>query len=192
MYYICEWRCHGKSGVDGGVCNPTDHTRSHVHFATHQQKQCDMSGPTLDTLALSTLRSRGTPHVAICLGPLVSPASVATSGTSREHVPCRQKRGSERERERKKKANFDLKQQRSAFKKISMQFDQVGEWSMRNTNGPKKLMAGQQLQVLCLLTTMTKKHFHESRWVPNDWIYCFSTTVLESTDRYGSETQTHQ
>ena len=66
-----------------------------------------------------------------------------------------------------------------------MQFDQVG-----GTNRPQKLMAGQQLPVL---TTMTKKHFHESRWVPNDLIYCFSTTVLESTpDQYGSETQTHQ
>ena len=44
-----------------------------------------------------------------------------------------------------------------------MQFDQVGGWSMRNTNRPQKLMAGQQLQVLCLLTTLTRKHFQGDR-----------------------------
>ena len=107
-----------------------------------------------NTLALSTLRSRGTPHVTIFSSLLPQSQAGLRGGM------CRANRN---EGLREREANFDLQQQRNAFNKISMQFDQVGGWSMRNTNRPQKLMAGQQLQVLCLLTTFTRKHFQGDR-----------------------------
>ena len=191
MYYICEWRCHGKSGVDGGVYNPTDHQRSHLHYATHQQKQCDMSGPTLEYSC--TLDASVAWHTSRGNMPRSSRLSCLSHKQDFEEAcAVKQKRGSEREKEKPTSICNSSKtpstKSRCNLTKLvgglcATRTDRRNSWLVNNCK-------------CCVTHDSDQKAFsrrsHESRWVPNDWIYCFKTTVLESTDRYGSETQTHQ
>ena len=116
MHYICEWRCHGKSGVDGGVCNPTDHQRSHLHYATHQQKQCDMSDPTLEySCTLDTSVAWHTSRVTWQYASVLSSLLPLSQQAGLRGGMYRADRN-EGLREREREANIDLKQQRNAFK----------------------------------------------------------------------------